>query len=237
MTYSNSLNRCIAYAQTTCPTGYTYNSSTGRCEASPICPGGYTYNPTTNRCELRVQVKKKITVAVGKVGDNYWCGNCIEKTVSTTITIDNVENLDSFVLKRVKFDDWIEVSVNGHVVYRGPYGGDRLVRVCYNWITGETCYPGDGWCICQIQYDDYRYGWCELSTSWEFQSLIGKLKTRTAKNLAASSAVFQSLIGKLKTRTCLIRIFKDLLCSCIVAKIVKREKLSETSIKDILKVE
>lgn len=34
-----------------CPSGYTYNSTTNRCEASPVCPSGYSFNSTTNRCE------------------------------------------------------------------------------------------------------------------------------------------------------------------------------------------
>ena len=35
-----------------CISGYTYNSSTGKCEAAPSCPSGLTLNPSANMCQL-----------------------------------------------------------------------------------------------------------------------------------------------------------------------------------------
>jgi YD repeat-containing protein len=34
-----------------CITGYTYNSSTAKCEVAPSCPSGWSFNPTTNMCQ------------------------------------------------------------------------------------------------------------------------------------------------------------------------------------------
>lgn len=50
-TYSNTYDKCLLSYTPTCASGYTYNSSTSRCEKIPDCPVGTTYNATTNRCE------------------------------------------------------------------------------------------------------------------------------------------------------------------------------------------
>ncbi|WP_457622983.1 conjugal transfer protein TraN [Persephonella sp.] len=48
-TYSTTLDLCIADYTNSCPAGYTWTGS--RCETSPQCPTGFSYNPSTNRCE------------------------------------------------------------------------------------------------------------------------------------------------------------------------------------------
>lgn len=50
--WDESLQKCIKLSAclNICPTGYSYNSTTGKCVGSP-CADYATYNPNTNRCE------------------------------------------------------------------------------------------------------------------------------------------------------------------------------------------
>ena len=50
-TYNASYNLCVQPIVPSCPGGYTYNTSRGRCEKAPECPPGTTYNVVTNRCD------------------------------------------------------------------------------------------------------------------------------------------------------------------------------------------
>ncbi len=53
-TYSATYNTCVENYNPSCDTanGYTYNSTSGHCEKTPVvCPANSNYNATTNRCE------------------------------------------------------------------------------------------------------------------------------------------------------------------------------------------
>ena len=66
-------------------------------------------------------------ISVGKDSDsNYWSGSCSVYKDSTKVYINNLSNIISFKLKKAVFDDWIRISVNGHIVKVAPYDGDRL---------------------------------------------------------------------------------------------------------------
>jgi hypothetical protein len=90
-----------------CPSGYTYNSSTSKCEATPTfsCPSGYTYNSSTRKCELSAQIT--YTCPLGpypciNTGSNYYCSpyQCVDIETS-----DNVENSDTEQGANDKHDD------------------------------------------------------------------------------------------------------------------------------------
>ena len=55
--YNSTYNKCVASVLLNkCPTGYTYNPATKRCETKPVCPPGFTYNAVTNRCETGASI-------------------------------------------------------------------------------------------------------------------------------------------------------------------------------------
>lgn len=183
-TYSTTYDKCLLNFSKGCDTanGYTYNASRDRCEkAPPVCPSGTSYNPLTNRCEggsacangnynpstgmcngTTTATYDKIRVWTGTIGDNYWSGWCSQYSSSANFYINDVNKIIDFKLKRAKFDDWIKITVNNHIIYVGPYGGDRLN------VVGEDSFSlfGDP-LVKYVQYTSSQYGRCELGTSWD----------------------------------------------------------------------
>lgn len=173
--YSNSANKCVASFSKTCSAGYHFVSSRNRCERNPTCPSGSNYNSYTKRCERgnacpsgqtynRSNGKcmiQNVQLAIGRVGDNYLSGYCSMYSYTSTLYIANVNNLRYFTLKRTKFDDYIKVEVNGHVVRVGPYGGDRLKVITASYGSWG------GWTFREVQYSASGFGNCELGTSWD----------------------------------------------------------------------
>jgi hypothetical protein len=90
-----------------------------------------------------------IRVVVGQEGNDYWSGSCAQFAQSTQFYIEDLSEVTEFKLTRLVFDDWIKVSINGHVAYVGPYGGDRLNlqdgRVYYAEGTSGSCELGKSW--------------------------------------------------------------------------------------------
>lgn len=97
----------------------------------------------------------------GTVGNDYW-GWGVHDRVGT-ITIDKISDVSMFRLERAWFDDWLWVQINGHTVFVGPYGGDRLdVR------SDCTESPDFGtYCTESVYYTDSSNGPFELRTSWD----------------------------------------------------------------------
>ncbi|GLW61712.1 hypothetical protein Hthe01_20610 [Hydrogenophilus thermoluteolus] len=91
------------------------------------------------------------TLRFGTVGNNYWRGGSSGAVFDRNlyIQVKNVNLISKFTLTRAEFDDWILVQVNGHTVYVGPYGGDRLL------LSGG-----------RVQYCDTCFGGVDLSVSW-----------------------------------------------------------------------
>lgn len=94
----------------------------------------------------------------GTIGDNYWPGSGTIYDRTLNVEVKNVSNITLFALRYAQFDDYLLVKVNGHLVYLGPYGGDRLevvtqcTRRCIKRVqTCETCFRNP-----------------ELSTDWKF---------------------------------------------------------------------
>nr|MBS0019750.1 conjugal transfer protein TraN [Gammaproteobacteria bacterium] len=65
-----------------------------------------------------------------------------------------LSKIAAFRLIQAGFDDWIRIVLNGHPVYIGPYGGDRL-EVERVGRAGQ-----------RVRYTGAAHGPCELGTSW-----------------------------------------------------------------------
>lgn len=93
----------------------------------------------------------------GTYSDNYWSGYgaVFDRTLQFNIADRNA--VTQFQLINAAFDDWLLVSINGTVVYVGPYGGDRLEVVTRTTGLGTRR---------MVQYSATGFGWPELDTSW-----------------------------------------------------------------------
>lgn len=101
----------------------------------------------------------KTDISLGLIGDNYWNawpgGGCKFFSHTGTFTINDLAKINSFKLKRTKFDDYIAVIINGNIVHVGPFGGDMLA------IQGTGEYA-------PVQYNSspVKKNVCELRTDW-----------------------------------------------------------------------
>jgi len=91
-----------------------------------------------------------LRVVLGRIGNNYWSGNCVYKTLTTNFFVHRPDRIKSAKIKRSVFDDWIQihtVSDAGYEhVWNGPYG---------TWTSPTAGVPGN----------------CELKTSWDKSGL------------------------------------------------------------------
>jgi len=87
-------------------------------------------------------------LTIGTIADNYWVGWC--KTVDREIKfiINSLDMIEYMNLYQVGFDDYIRISINGHIIYIGPYGGNTL------YTNGQGVFNGIDW------------RGCELATNW-----------------------------------------------------------------------
>lgn len=103
----------------------------------------------------------------GTIADNYWGGWGAIYDRSLQFEITDVASITRFALTRAAFDDWLLVSVNGAVVYVGPYGGDRLEveEVCtgWDWDTNQCSRYSK-----RVRYGANSTSGPELSTNWNF---------------------------------------------------------------------
>lgn len=98
-------------------------------------------------------------MTIGTLSDNYWTGQCAVFDRSTAFLIEDIDKIQEFTLIEAGFDDWIRITVNGALVYVGPYGGDRLEIDVYDPL-------GIGLLFERVQYGPSDYGACELRTNW-----------------------------------------------------------------------
>jgi hypothetical protein len=97
-------------------------------------------------------------LTIGTIGDNYWGGSCAIYARDTVFTVNSLAQINNFILRTVGFDDYLEVKLNGALVYEGPYGGTTLETKKIN----SGIYAWNG-----IQ----AYS-CELGTNWNFKPNI-----------------------------------------------------------------
>ncbi|MBR9871465.1 MAG: hypothetical protein GYB26_10025 [Gammaproteobacteria bacterium] len=100
------------------------------------------------------------TLTVGTIANNYWGGSCAVYDRLTTFTVEDVDKIKEFRLVQVGFDDYINIRLNGQLIYNGPYGGNKLdVVTVSNWW----------WSYQYVDIGNERSNSCELSTSWNKQ--------------------------------------------------------------------
>ncbi|ODN41391.1 conjugal transfer mating pair stabilization protein TraN [Piscirickettsia litoralis] len=96
--------------------------------------GPFNYSPCGKGCML---------LWIGRVGDNYWGGNCSIYQEETKVRVTNPDAITSATLEYAKWDDYMQVWV----------GKDGMENKVWNG-------PNDN-------FPPETPGACELSTSWE----------------------------------------------------------------------
>jgi conjugal transfer mating pair stabilization protein TraN len=61
-----------------------------------------------------------LDVYVGRVGDNYWTGNCSIFEQEVRIQVDNGAAITSAVLQEARWDDYMQILIGGERVWQGP---------------------------------------------------------------------------------------------------------------------
>ncbi len=61
-----------------------------------------------------------VNLVIGQVGDNYWCGSCVIKEANHLIDIKMPELIQSVMLIRAKWDDYMQILVNDDLAWCGP---------------------------------------------------------------------------------------------------------------------
>jgi hypothetical protein len=89
---------------------------------------------------------------IGTISNNYWTGHCQAYERTTSFKATNIYKMQEFKLTKVGFDDYMQITFNGHVVFVGPDGGDRLElkkigfqTVIYNGVSNYPCERGIDW--------------------------------------------------------------------------------------------
>lgn len=96
-----------------------------------------------------------IDVFVGKVGNDYLHGNCTVFEQEVQFQVDNGAAITSAVLAEAKYDDYLQILVNGTKVWQGPNGN----------FPPETA------------------GACDLQTSWDQSPNVDMTSTFQANGL------------------------------------------------------
>ena len=123
-------------------------------------------------------------LTIGTDGDNYLAGQCSTHNKSVNFHIAKASMITVFKLMHVKFDDYLELKLNGHTFYVGPDGGD-YVEVKNHDIEVEkerTVYDtvNNGWRFWKVGrqekykekitltevYNGHNYAACERNTNW-----------------------------------------------------------------------
>ena len=112
-------------------------------------------------------------LTLGTTQDQFLGGYCHAVDRRTTFTIDDINRIIEFTLIQARFNDWIRISVNGNIIYVGPYGGDRLnVYFNTNYYTDDYYDYNYGYGYWNdylfnlVQYGPAQWGHCELRTHW-----------------------------------------------------------------------
>ena len=112
----NTYNKnCVSKLSLTC-TNYETGCTTSGIELSTL-PADLVWSYNAGSGSLLIGKK---------TGANYWNGTCLVVDKSIEFNISNLELVDSFLLSRVVFDDYISVILNGNIAYVGPDNGSML---------------------------------------------------------------------------------------------------------------
>lgn len=95
-------------------------------------------------------------LTIGTDGDNYLNGICATHDRTVVFSMAQVDLIESFHLIHVKFDDYLQLTLNGHIVYVGPDGGTHV----------EVKDTGGGWLGGNKVFNGHSYHACERGTNW-----------------------------------------------------------------------
>ena len=87
-----------------------------------------------------------LRVVLGRIGNNYWRGDCDYKTLSTNLYVHRPDRITKAVFKRAVFDDWLQIHTHSEGNFNHLWNGPRG-----NWSTPTGGVPDS----------------CELGTSWD----------------------------------------------------------------------
>jgi len=106
--------------------------------------------------DMRFEFYKGV-LTFGTIADNYWGGHCAVYDRSAKFILKDVVNIDEFSLVKVGFDDYMQITLNGHLIYIGPDGGTKLeVRDLEGGRFGGR----------KQVFNGYNYHSCERDTNW-----------------------------------------------------------------------
>lgn len=95
-----------------------------------------------------------VNVWIGKIGDNYWSGNCSIYEEETQVRVVKPKSIKRVILEYTKWDDYM-------MVYAGKKGEEELIWTGpYDWKSDPNYFPPE------------TSGKCELSTSWSLNPNI-----------------------------------------------------------------
>jgi hypothetical protein len=66
------------------------------------------------------------TLTLGRKSGHEWVGSCRVFDRSATFTVNDVNQFTAFRLVQARYDDYLQIRLNNHLVYNGPYGGRKL---------------------------------------------------------------------------------------------------------------
>jgi hypothetical protein len=98
-------------------------------------------------------------LTIGTDGDNYLGGTCATHERTVVFSMDQVHLVTHFHLIHVKFDDYLQLTLNGHIFYVGPDGGSNLEVKTINVFPGRATRVFNG----------HKYYPCERGTNWDRQ--------------------------------------------------------------------
>lgn len=61
-----------------------------------------------------------VDISIGRVGDNYWSGSCSIFETENKFVVQHPEAITSAVFHRAKYDDYMQVFLNGAKIWQGP---------------------------------------------------------------------------------------------------------------------
>lgn len=132
---------------------------TAECDMGGIEPG-------TVESDMKFEFSSGV-LTIGTIADNYWGGNCTTYDRVTTFNIKNKDKIVEFNLFQVGFDDYMQISLNDHIVYIGPDGGTSLEVI----ETTEKDWRGRKLKKNVVSNGAKQYP-CERSTNWNIGTNI-----------------------------------------------------------------
>jgi conjugal transfer mating pair stabilization protein TraN len=126
------------------------------CTVSHLYDGGIIAH-NSGPYNISQQGDSALQVWIGRIGDNYWSGNCSVYENETEFVVKNPDAITKVTLDYAKWDDHIQIFIgppgNETKIYQGPF---------------------------ENQFPPETPGWCELKTSWEVN--VNQDITDTFKN-------------------------------------------------------